>query len=42
MHQYIDVGVSNPKLAASSVVVRYKCIKLYISANIQPIQMNEH
>ena len=42
MHQYIDVWVSNPKPAASSVVVRYKCIKLYISATIQPIQMNEH
>ena len=42
MHQYIDVWVSNTKPAASSVVVRYKCIKLYISATIQPIQMNEH
>ena len=42
MHQYIDVWAWKPKPAASSVVVRYKCIKLYISANIQPIQMNEH
>ena len=31
-----------PNPAASSVVVRYKCINLYISANIQPIQLNEH
>ena len=42
MHQYIDIWVSNPKPAASSVVVRYKCIKLYISATMQPIQVNEH
>ena len=42
MHQYIDVRAWKPKPAASSVVVRYKYIKLYISANIQPIQMNEH
>ena len=42
MHQYIDVWVSNTKPAASSVVVRNKCIKLYISATIQPIQRNEH
>ena len=42
MHQYIDVWVSNPKPAASSVVVTYKCIKLYISATIQPILMDEH
>ena len=42
MHQYIDVWAWKPKPAASSVVVRFKCIKLYISANIQPIQMNEH
>ena len=41
MHQYIDVWVSNPKPAASSVLVSYKCIKLYISATIQPILMNE-
>ena len=42
MHQYIDDWASKPITAASGVVVRYKCIKLYISANIQPIQMNEH
>ena len=42
MHQYIDVWVSNPKQAASSIVVSFKCIKLYISATIQPILMNEH
>ena len=42
MHQYIDVWVSNPKQAASSIVVSYKCIKLYISATIQPILVNEH
>ena len=42
MHQYIEVWAWKPKPAASSVVVRYKCINLYISANIQPIQMNEH
>ena len=42
IHEYIDVWVSNPEPAASSVVVRYKCIKLYISATILPIQMNEH
>ena len=42
MHQYIDVWISSPKPTASPVVVSYKCIKLYISANIQPIQMNEH
>ena len=42
MHQYIEVWAWKPKPAASSVVVRYKCIKLYISANIQPIHMNEH
>ena len=42
MHQYIEVSVLNPEPAASSVVVRYKCIKLYISATIQPIHMNEH
>ena len=42
MHQYIEVWAWKPKPAASSVVVRYKCIKLSISANIQPIQMNEH
>ena len=42
MHQYIDVWVSNTEPAASSVVVRNKCIKLYISATLQPIQMNEH
>ena len=41
MHKYIDVWAPKPKPAASSVVVRYKCIKLYISANIQPILMNE-
>ena len=42
MHQYIDVWVSNPKQAASTVVVSYTCIKLYISATIQPILMYEH
>ena len=42
MHQYIDVWVSNTKPAASSVVVRNKCIKLYISAILQPIQRNKH
>ena len=42
MHQYIEVWAWKPKPAASSVVVRYKCIKLYISAKIQPILMNEH
>ena len=42
MNQYIDVWVSNPKPAASSVVMRYKCIKLFISTTIQPILVNEH
>ena len=42
MHQYIDVWVSNTDPTVSSVVVRYACIKLYISATIQPIQMNEN
>ena len=42
IYQYVDIWASKPKPAASVVVVRYKCIKLYISANIQPIQMNEH
>ena len=42
MHQYIEVWAWKPKPAASSVVVRYKCIKLHISANIQQILVNEH
>ena len=42
MHQYIDVWVSNAKPAASSVVVRYKCIKLFISATLQAILVNDH